>query len=331
MIFAGDGYDGQFYYRLAVDPANLHRTAFGITMDQAFRLERIGYPALAWLVSLGRAGFVPVALVVVNVAAISVIGVLGAVFAADAGRTAWLGLLLAGYFGFFVCLGCDLTEPVAAACVLGGLLAVRRGRPELAGLLLGYGTLTRETVLIVPLALAGQRIVTMIRQRRRPGRADAAWLLPVLIFAAWQLVLRAATGQLILASGLGSNASTGAPFGAFAAALRVNTGLLWPATGAAYIWFAELAVLLAFTVTAVASLRATSVPVHERAALVAFVLTLGFLSASIWAGHADLRSVDDVYLLAVLVLLGSRRRLRWLAASAAAVAVIAAVHQALWL
>ncbi len=330
MVFPGDGYDGQFYYRLAVDPANLHRTAFGITMDEAFRLERIGYPALAWLVSLGRPGWVPVALVVVNLAAITVIGVAGGVLAADAGL-AWLGLLLAGYFGFFVCLGCDLTEPVAAACILGGLLAVRRGRPGLAGLLLGYGALTRETVLIVPLALAGTRIVTMIRQRGRPGRADAAWLLPVLIFAAWQLVLRAATGQFILSSGLGSNASTGAPFGAFAGALRLNAGLLWPATGAAYIWFAELAVLVAFTVTAIASLRATSVPVHERAALVAFVLTLGFLSASIWAGHADLRSVDDVYLLAVLVLLGSRRRLHWLAAGAATVAVIAAVHQALWL
>ena len=27
------GYDGQFYYRLALDPFNWHHTAFGITMD----------------------------------------------------------------------------------------------------------------------------------------------------------------------------------------------------------------------------------------------------------------------------------------------------------
>ena len=42
------GYDGQFYYRLALDPFNWNKTAFGITMDQSYRYTRIGYPALAW-------------------------------------------------------------------------------------------------------------------------------------------------------------------------------------------------------------------------------------------------------------------------------------------
>src|SRR5215472_12480270 len=42
-VFGSNGYDGQFYYRLALDPANLHRTAFGITLDHPYRLERIGY------------------------------------------------------------------------------------------------------------------------------------------------------------------------------------------------------------------------------------------------------------------------------------------------
>ena len=50
------GYDGQFFYRLALNPLNFHHTAYGITMDRPYRYMRIGYPALTWLVS-ARAAF----------------------------------------------------------------------------------------------------------------------------------------------------------------------------------------------------------------------------------------------------------------------------------
>src|SRR5215472_3325446 len=161
-VFGSNGYDGQFYYRLALDPANLHRTAFGITLDHPYRLERIGYPALAWLVSLGHHRLTPVALVLVNVLALAAIGLLGGMLAAESGRHAVWGLLLAGYFGFFKAAGCDLTEPVAAACLLGGILAYRRRHPAVAGLLFGYGALTRETVIIVPLAIMLVRLTDAV-------------------------------------------------------------------------------------------------------------------------------------------------------------------------
>ena len=85
------GYDGQFFYRLALDPANLSRTAYGITMDRPYRYMRIGYPALTWLVSLGQHSLVPVALVAVNIAAIGAMAYFGAVFARQAGGTRWPG------------------------------------------------------------------------------------------------------------------------------------------------------------------------------------------------------------------------------------------------
>src|SRR5215472_9864113 len=88
------GYDGQFFYRLALDPLNFRPTAYGITMDQPYRFMRIGYPALAWLVSLGQHIVVPVVLVVVNVAAVGALGWLGGVFARQAGRHAMAGLLV---------------------------------------------------------------------------------------------------------------------------------------------------------------------------------------------------------------------------------------------
>jgi len=328
-VFPTNGYDGQFYYRLALDPADLHRSAFGITMDSPFRLERIGYPALAWLVSLGRHAGVPVALAVINVAALGAIGLVGGVIARDCGRHALWGLLLAGYFGFFISVGCDLTEPVAAACLLGGILAYRRGRPLIAGLLFSYGALTRETVMIAVLAICLTRLAAVSRRRARPGAADLAWCLPVVAYGAWQLILRAVTGMFILASGVGDNSSRGLPFGEFADALRLNLRLLAPPTGAAYIWFLEVATLVAFVVAALASLRSPAVPADERVAFVAFIIELGVLSANIWTGHADLRSIDEVYLFAVLILLRSGRRLGMLAAAAGVAVIVAAIHQAL--
>jgi hypothetical protein len=331
FVFPTNGYDGQFYYRLALDPANLHHSAFGITMDAPFRMQRIGYPALAWLASLGQHAWVPVALVVVNVLALSAIGLVGGMLARGSGRHALWGLLLAGYFGFFISVGCDLTEPVAAACLLGAVLAYRRGRPVLAGLLFAYGALTRETVMIVPLALAVTRLIATVRGRARPAAADLTWCLPVIAFGAWQLFVRAATGTFVLLTGFGSNASRGLPFGQFIDAVRMNLGLLSPPTGAAYIWFLEVAVLVAFVVVALASLRSAAVPAYERVAFVMFIIELGGLSADIWAGHADLRSIDEVYLFAVLILLPGRRRLGALAPWAGLALAVAATHQALYL
>jgi hypothetical protein len=343
-VFGSNGYDGQFYYRLALDPADLHFTAFGITLDHPYRLERIGYPALAWLFSLGQNRLVPIALVMVNVLALAAIGLLGGMLAVESGRRAIWGLLLAGYFGFFIAVGCDLTEPVAAACLLGGVLAYRRGHPAMAGLMFGYGALTRETVMIVPLAILLVRLAQAARGELRlvapPGQhcgfrigaADLAWCLPLVVFTGWQLILRAATGTLIVLSGVGDNANSGLPFAQFADAVRVNVGLLWAPGDTAYIWFAEVATLMVFVVAALLALRSTIVPGYERVAFIAFIVELGILSNEIWTGHADLRSIDECYLFAVLILLRSRLRHLWpLASCAAATAAIAAIHEVLYL
>ena len=162
------GYDGQFFYRLAINPLNFHHTAYGITMDRPYRYMRVGYPALTWLVSLGQHTLVPVMLVAVNIAAIGALGYLGALFAAEGGRHALAGLLMPGYFGLITSLSRDTAEPLAAVCLLAGLLAIRGRRPLLAAALLAYGALTRETVMVAVAAIA------IVRVRRHPARPDPA-------------------------------------------------------------------------------------------------------------------------------------------------------------
>ena len=81
LLVPSAGYDGQFYYRLALDPANWHATAFGITMDQSYRYTRIGYPLLAWIFSLGQHQLVPVVLVALNLLGVAAMALLGGMFA----------------------------------------------------------------------------------------------------------------------------------------------------------------------------------------------------------------------------------------------------------
>ena len=83
----------------------------------------------------------PYSLVVVNILALGAIGYLGGVFAANAERHVLWGLLLPGFFGLWFSLGRDLTEPVGRL-LLGALLALRRERPVIAGLLLAYAVVT---------------------------------------------------------------------------------------------------------------------------------------------------------------------------------------------
>ncbi len=301
------GYDGQFFYRLALDPANLHRTAFGITMDQPYRYTRIGYPALTWLISLGQQHFVPVALVVVNILAIAGMGVLGGLFARQSGRHALWGLLLPAYFGLLTSLSRDTAEPLAAACLLGGMLAYRRRSPVLATVLFACGALTRETVLVVPAAIAVIRLAQLGRRRARPGTGDLTWVVPMAIFAGWQLVVLAATGRLPLFADGGRN--VGAPFAAGIHAVLYNFGHIIT-TNCAKLdsWLLEFTILASVSVAALLSLRATTAPAHERLAFVLYLVEVCVLTPTTWSSYVgDFRSFIEVYLLAVIILLATPR------------------------
>jgi hypothetical protein len=302
------GYDGQFFYRLALNPLNLSKTAYGITMDRPYRYMRIGYPALTWLLSFGQHFLVPAMLVAVNIAAIGAIGYLGGVFAREGGRHALAGLLLPGYFGLITSLSRDTAEPLAAALLLAGLLAVRARRPVLAAFLLAYGALTRETVMVAVAAIAIMRVIGVLRRGQRPGRDDLAWAIPTGVFVAWEVVVKAATGSIPLLADGGRNAGT--PLVAPLQALKSNLSHLNTHQFDQYdLWFLEIAILALFALAALASLRSTSAPVHERLAFVLYLVEICVVTPSTWNSlDADLRSFIEVYLLAVIILLGTPRR-----------------------
>lgn len=314
-VFTGSGYDGQFYYRLALDPLDLAHRAFGITLDAGFRVQRIGLSALSWIASGGHHALVPDAMIAVNLAALTVLAFLGALLARDAGRRAAWGLLVPGYWGFLFSIGRDLPEVVASCFLVAGIVLLRRNRPIAAGIMLAAAALTLETTLDVAIAIFAVFAFEIVRGRRRPGRRDLAWLLPGLAFVAWQIAGWAATGVIPMRADTGDNIAAPLvnPIGA-----TVHY-LLHPFAATSLVWLGELFVLGVVTLVAGWSLRRAAVPPWVRLAWGIALLVALSLSHGVWYGTANFRGFEDLYLLSVIVLLGSRRRL-WPIAAIVAVA-----------
>lgn len=321
-ITSGQGYDGQFYYRMALGPLNFNHTAYGIRMDTLSRFERIAYPALAWLVAGGRSWLVPWSLVTVNVVGLACLGALGAVMARDAGRHSWWGLVLPGYFGFAWVLSRDLAEIVTATFVVAGVVALRRDRVVLAAVAFSVAVLSRETALIVVALLAFERPLSSIRasivaKRTGPDRVVTSptsphppirvitWALPCVAFVGWQLVARLATGSWpLLTSG---QRNLDVPLVGLARGFRHYLGRLSSTAGV--LWFGELLILIVVVVAAAMALRTTTSRLYERATWLAYGLLALTLAPGIWLGDVGFRSLDDLYVFSCIVVLSSKQRM----------------------
>jgi hypothetical protein len=344
LLVPSAGYDGQFYYRLALDPANWNATAFGITMDQSYRYTRIGYPALAWLLSLGQHQLVPVVLVVINLLAVAAMAVLGGMFARESGRHALWGLAFAAYFGLVISVGRDTAEPLAEACMLGGLLAYRRGSRGmyvLAAVLFAVGAITRETILLAPAAIAVTRLIAIARRRSSgtgPGLADLVWVVPAAAYGLVEIAVHfVVKGDFPLLANGSRNLTV--PFTAMFDALKydvahIDTSHLSPID----ISLLEYATVAIFILAGLAVLFVTTAPAHERIAFVFFVLQLGLLSSQIWTStFGDGRSLIEPYLMALVLLMATPRRyLSWrylslIAACAGPALLVVARRRALYM
>jgi hypothetical protein len=105
------------------------------------------------VVGVGQPTAIPVALVVVNIAAV-LAGTFGvALLLRRHGMSAWFALLYGCSPALFVAVDRDLNEPVAYAFVIGGMLMFDQRRMLPAAALLGLAGISRETTLLFPLAL----------------------------------------------------------------------------------------------------------------------------------------------------------------------------------
>jgi hypothetical protein len=322
-----DGYDGQFFYRLAVAPFDTSPTAHGITIDLPYRHQRIVYPLLAWITSFGSPRQVPLALLQVNLVALCLCALVGGALARSMGRHALWGVLPALYPGFLLTLARDTAEIVAVTFMLAGLLALRHQRRALAAAAWSLAVLTRETALLIPLA----GLALALHQRWRPpvgadadgsrALAIAPFALPVAAFCAWQLTLFALIGRIPL---LTSETAVGAPF---AALVRLFIDASALDNRFRRIWFLELLVFVGFVALVLRAMRSSAASRLEKTA---FVLALGLaipLSRVVWVEDwAFMRALSELHVFGALVVIGSPRP--WL--RRAALAGWLALYALLW-
>jgi len=300
-VRSGSGYDGQFYYRLALQPWNLSWSAHGITFDFGFRRQRVGYSWLAWTLSGGQAAAAPYALVAVNLLGLGALGFFTGKWAQSLGRHALWGLLPAGYFGLVWSLSRDLTEITAITLVVAGIVAWKSRHPLWSGVALAAAVLSRETALLVVAALVVTRLADIVRRKERLGRADLAWVIPTVVFVGWQAACAVAFARIPLFSE-GLNAS--APF---TGSIRSVLGWIEHPGLTHLLLLTQLAVLVVVTALAAWNLRQSRSSPFERLAFVFSVILLAMLSTSIWnKDPREFRTMVDVFVLGSGVLLGTR-------------------------
>ncbi len=189
-----DGYDGQFYYRFALNPNATRQTEFGITIDHpAWRMQRIGYSLLAYVASLGKPEWVPYALVILNFLGLAAIAWFAQSLRAQLALPSWLPIAIMAWPGYVITLVHDTTEIAALAFMMAALSALFARRLPLYALLAGAATLTRETsILIFGGVFAYQGLLALREGWVTGGIAiatirRAAWLLLALLpFLAWR-------------------------------------------------------------------------------------------------------------------------------------------------
>ncbi len=204
------GWDGQFYYYIANDPLDRADTADHLDAD-AYRYQRIGLPLLAWIASKAafRDWVSPTTYYLTNLGLILFATLVGTLYLRRVGtRPEWI-LFWSLSLGVQLTVLNALPDGAADALLLVALVCLfcrqRAGFAVIATL----ASLAREAYVIVPMIylLVSAYETVMSRRARTTGPTMAAtdwggtaigWLrtsawpaiVPVAIFAAWQLFLR---------------------------------------------------------------------------------------------------------------------------------------------
>ena len=174
------GYDGQFYYQIARDP--LHAAPF---LDKpAYRYQRIVYPLLVAVLSLGQAGLIPYMLLLVNFVSIVLGTELFARLLIKKNLSPWYSLAFGLYFGQATAFLFDLTEPLTYLLVCLGLLLLFQKRPTFAAIIWGLAVLSRETAILFPLGY-----IAMYLYQRRWQEASRFLLLSIIPTVAWYFIV----------------------------------------------------------------------------------------------------------------------------------------------
>jgi hypothetical protein len=306
------GYDGQFYYRLALNPLTSQARDFGITLDNPpFRMQRIVYPFLVWMASCGQPALVPWMMVLVNLIGMGFIAYLAAIIVQHLGASAWMAALVIAYPGFFVALNRDTTEIVATVFGITALLSALNRSAWKAVVFASIAVLARETTLLYLLGFGIMALAIAWKDKRYLSTDWVIYSVPAVVFIGWQLYLAYHWGKAPHSGGV--------------------QDLGWPMLGLGQLVFNNLTgkivyspsfvmdlALRGYTVSAallcvyiaclvIDSLSNQNNPISLRLSWAAYAILMAFLSNVIWLTPGEyLRAFTECYVIGALLLIGAR-------------------------
>ncbi len=301
------GYDGVVFYRLALDPFTREVTAFGITLDNPpYRQQRIGYPLLVWALSFGRPLLVPRLLVAVNLAALIAMAAIGGLLSRQYGYHPFWGLIFPAFPGFVMSLSRDLSEIVASTFALAAIAAIARRRFGWAAAALSYAVLTRETTLIVAIALAAAWAFDRVR-KREPRLLPVVFVAPAVTFVVWQTILGFVWGSPPIRAGAPHWTVPFVEYARFFAAASSRR------LHSQRVYFAECVFLAAILIVVVLIWRRSRAPLEWRLAWLGALALGATLHHPAWLeDFGFLRIVAEYHVLAgVLILAAPSAIARW--------------------
>jgi len=295
------GYDGQFYYRLALNPFTSKASDFGIHLDKpAHRQQRILYPLIIWLGSFGHAAYVPFLMIAVNFGALCLIGWFGGGYAQVMKRHALWGLVFSLYPGFILILARNLTEILEISLLMGCLLFIRKERQVLATIFLTLAVFAKETALLLTVGLFFSYLFT---KRRGTHWNQIQWYLfviPVFSYCLWQIFLFLQWHHFPVFSG---GNQLGLPFVGLINFVLSNLSLNTLIQG---FFLGELLFVIFFALCVVCSLNSTTAWKHEKYSWIAYGALMVILADTIWLEDwGFLRALADFYILGWVIILSS--------------------------
>jgi len=297
IVFQGIGYDGQHFYHVARSLVRGERPSV-----PAVRVQRIGYPLAAALLSLGQEAAIPYALVAVNLLAVATGTAVFVRLLRRHGLNPWWSLLFALNSGQILAVQMDLALPMVLAFAAGAWLCWEKRRVGAAGALLAAALLTRESAVLFLLPLVAAELLA------KRWRAAVVLGLSVVPFFAWQGALKvwlgagglAVSARHIVAPGAGMATALGS------AVASIGQGLGTMVRQGSVV--AVMALTLAALAVSLWRMR-TGYDAYTGGVFVHAAFAL-FASYDIWAAYA---SAGRVFagMFPLLVLSYGIRRERW--------------------
>lgn len=186
------GYDGQFSYQIAQDPINGWRY-----LDvPAYRYQRILYPILARVLSLGNELLLPWMLILINWVSLIFATLLLEKILKTNNLSRWYAICYSFFAGLWLSLRLDLTEPLAFLFVIVAIFTIQKEKIWLGSLFLILASLTREVTIIFIISF----ILSSLFEQNYTNRTK--WFIVALFpFLIWQALLFGWFGEFAIRSG----------------------------------------------------------------------------------------------------------------------------------